>query len=89
MSGYEMDEAMLAIQEAANGISSISKQVGNVEGKQDELLASIRALSERVVNLEKGALTSAIPSKKNQRRVIPLYERVSVHRSTNHCLFRV
>ena len=75
MSGYELDEAVLAIQEAVSGISSVSNDIGEVKGKQDELLETIRVLSERVTNIEQRT-NSAGPSSR-KRRVIPLYERVS------------
>lgn len=75
MSGYELDEAVSAIQEAVSGISAVSKDIGDVKGKQDELLETIRALSERVTNIEQRT-PSAASSKK--RRIIPLYERVSL-----------
>ena len=39
MSG-DFDNAMLAIQEAASKITSVSAQLGNFEGKQDELRQS-------------------------------------------------
>ena len=50
---YDLDEAILAIQEAATGICSVSREIGDVKGKQDELLDTIRALSEQVGNIEK------------------------------------
>ena len=52
MSGYELDKAVLAIQEAVAGISSMSKDIGEVKGKQDELLETIHVLGERVTNIE-------------------------------------
>ena len=73
---YELDEAVLAIQEATSGISSVSKEIGEVKGMQGELLTTLHALSERVSNMEERSL-SMPPSKKQNRLIIPLYERVS------------
>ena len=59
MSGCDFDDAMLAVQEAAGKITSVSAQIGNFEGKQDELLESVKVLSERVANLEDAARSSS------------------------------
>ena len=58
MAGCDFDDAMLAIQEAAGKITSISTQLGGFEGKQDELLESVRVLTERVANLEEAATST-------------------------------
>ena len=63
MSSYELDEVVSTIQEAVSGISAISKDIGDVKGKKDELLETIRTLSERVTNIEQRA-PSAGSSKK-------------------------
>ena len=69
---------MLTIQEAAGKITSVSAQMGNFEGKQDELLESVKVLSERVANLEDAARSSSRAGGKRQRSSIPLFERVSL-----------
>ena len=58
MSACDFDDVMLAIQEAAGKITSVSTQSGNFEGKQDELLESVKVLSERIANLEDAAKSS-------------------------------
>ena len=78
MSGCDFDDAMLAIQEAAGKITSVSAQLGNFEGKQNELLESVKVLSERVANLEDVARSSPRAGGKRQRCSIPLFERVSL-----------
>lgn len=75
MSGGDFDDAMLAIQEAAGKITSVSAQLGNFEGKQDELPESVKVLSERVANLEDAARSSS----QGGGSFIPLFERVSLY----------
>lgn len=53
----------------------MSKDIGDVKGKQDELLETIRVLSQRVTNIEHRTQSAGSSSRK--RRAIPLYERVS------------
>lgn len=67
MSGGDFDDAMLAIQEAASKITSVSVQLGNFEGKQDELLERVKVLSERVASLEDVARSSSQGGGKRQR----------------------
>ena len=75
-----MDEAILAVQEAAKKLNSVSTQICGVEGKQDELLATIKVLSERVTNLEAATNYQAcvrVSSKEKKHHInVPLYERV-------------
>ena len=75
-----MDEAVLAIQEAAKKLNSVSTQICGVEGKQDELLATIKVLSERVTNLEAAtnyqACVRVSSKEKKHHPNVPLYERV-------------
>ena len=73
MADQNLDEAVLAIQEAANKISSASTQMGCYDGKQDELLASMKILTERVANMENA--TRPAP---NKRHSVSLYDRVSL-----------
>ena len=78
---YGMDEAVLAIQEAAKKLNSVSTQICGVEGKQDELLATIKVLSERVTNLEAAknnyqACVRVSSKEKKHHPNVPLYERV-------------
>ena len=77
---YEMNEAVLAIQEAAKKLNSVSTQICGVEGKQGELLATIKVLSERVTNLEAAtnyqACVRVSSEEKKHHPNIPLYERV-------------
>ena len=78
MSGCDFDDAMLAIQEAAGKITSVSTQIGNFDGKQDELLESVKVLTESVANLEDAARSSTRAGGKRQRSCVPLFERVSL-----------
>ena len=75
-----MDEAVLAVQEAAKKLNSVSTQICGVEGKQDELLATIKVLSERVTNLEAAtnyqACVCVSSKEKKHHPNVPLYERV-------------
>ena len=76
MSGGDFNDAMLSIQEAASKITTVSAQLGNFDGKQDELLESVKVLSERVANLEDVARSSSQGGGKSS---IPLFERVSLY----------
>ena len=71
----DLDDAVLAIQEAANKIvSAIDQSDGRArEDKQDKILSSLDTLTERVASLEqtKG-------KKKKKDRTVPLYDRVSL-----------
>ena len=66
MSGCDFDDAMLAIREAAGKITSVSVQLGNFERKQNELLESVKVLSECVANLEDAARSSPRAGGKRQ-----------------------
>ena len=63
-SGYDLDEAILAMQEVATGISTVCREIRDVKGKQGELLDTVWALSEGVGNIEKVGL---VPSEKKNR----------------------
>ena len=76
-SGYCLDEAVLAIQEAASDIVTVTKDIDDVKGKQEQLLQTINALSERISNIEQGAAQRV--KERPTRPSIPLYERVSYH----------
>ena len=64
---------MLVIQEAASKLTAASTQMEGFEGKQDELISSVKTLAERVTNLEQVGLKP----KKKLNCSVPLYERVS------------
>ena len=81
-SGYRLDEAVLAIQEAATGITTVTKDIDEVKGRQEELLQSIHALNERISNIEQGSTKK----EKQIRPFIPLYERVSFFWQSNCAL---
>ena len=70
-----LDDAVLAIQEAANKINSATSHFDGIEDKQDQLLSSFKTLAERVANLEQAATSNG--KKKKEAHSVPLYERVS------------
>ena len=70
MAEQRLDEAVLVIQGAADKLTSATSQFKGFEGKQDELISSVKILAERVINLERSK------PKKKQDRSVPLYERV-------------
>lgn len=75
MAEQNFDEAVLAIQEAADKIISVSTQMDGFEGKQNELLASVKVLTERVTNMEH---VTRPPSPRNKRHSVPPYDRVGL-----------
>ena len=79
MEAYDVDEAVLAIQQATSDIGAATKKLDDYEGKQDELLAAVKVLTECVVNLE-GATHSSRCPKQKERRSVPPYERVSIQK---------
>ena len=52
MVANDIDEAVLVIQRASRDIENATKKLEDYEGKQDELLAAVKVLTERVANLE-------------------------------------
>ena len=70
-----MDEAVLTIQEAANKIVSVSSQMEGFEGKQNELLASVKVLTECVTDMEHGTRDPVLARNKHS---VALYDRVSL-----------
>lgn len=70
----ELDEAVLVIQEAASKFSSASKQLESFDGKQDELIANVKVLTEKVANLE--ATVSHRVNKTKKSRSVSLFDRV-------------
>lgn len=71
------DDAMLAIQSAATSIAAVSQKLENFEGKQEELLKSVKEISERVAKLEEKNPHVPPADGKGQRQVFP-FERVSL-----------
>ena len=75
MADQNLDEAVLTIQEAANKIVSVSSQMEGFEGKQNELLASVKVLTECVTNMEHGT-RDPVPAR--NKHSVALYDRVSL-----------
>lgn len=73
MADQNLDEAVLAIQDAADRIMSVSTQMDGFDGKQNELLASFKVLTERVANMEHATQQAPGPRKKYS---VPPYDRV-------------
>lgn len=71
----ELDEAVLVIQEAASKFSSASKQLESFDGKQDELIANVKVLTEKVANLEEATVSHRV-NKTKKSRSVSLFDRV-------------
>ena len=76
MASPDLDEAVLVIQEAATKISSVSTKFEDFEGKQDELISTVKFLSERVADLEKSSQQKGAKPKKKLDHPVQPYERV-------------
>ena len=82
-----LDEAVVVIQEAANKLNSATKQFEGYGGKQDELISSVKELTEKVADLEEAQTAAALRvkgSSNKKTRSVSLYDRVRATNSTNY-----
>lgn len=71
-----LDEAVLVIQEAASKLDSASKHIEGFDGKTDELISSVKILTEKVADLEDAQTAAALRAKNKKSRSVSLYDRV-------------
>lgn len=71
----DVDDAVVVIQQASRSIEDAVQKMGSYEGKQQELLTAIKAIGERVADIEK-SLASTNASKAKEKCSPSPYERV-------------
>lgn len=74
MADQSMEEAMIIIQEASAKIANVSDKLSGLENNNQEVVAALKDLSNKVANLESGRSHG---KEKSPLTKAPLYIRVS------------
>ena len=72
----DVDDAVVVIQQASRSIEDAVQKMGSFEGKQQELLTAIKAMGERVADIEKSLALSTNASRFKEKCSPTPYERV-------------